>query len=145
MLPLQYIPKSLTPQDQLKQLENIKKSSKLYKQGKYLNRPKLSSFESKPSSHIQKAKELYNVNSIKPSKELSKKTGCSLDTLNKIVEKGKGAYYSSGSRPNQTPFSWGIARLASAITGGNSSKIDLHLLQQGCLKRSIALQLAKKN
>ena len=35
-----------------------------------------------------------------------------------------GAYYSSGSRPNQTPFSWGNARLASVIMGGPARKID---------------------
>ena len=42
----------------------------------------------------------------------------------KIIEKGMGAYYSSGSRPNQTPMSWGRARLASVIMGGPSRKID---------------------
>jgi hypothetical protein len=35
-----------------------------------------------------------------------------------------GAYYSSGSRPNQTPMSWGRARLASVIMGGPSRRID---------------------
>ena len=42
----------------------------------------------------------------------------------KIIEKGMGAYYSSGSRPNQTPISWGRARLASVIMGGPSRRID---------------------
>ena len=42
----------------------------------------------------------------------------------KIIEKGMGAYYSSGSRPNQTPMSWGRARLASVIMGGPSRRID---------------------
>jgi hypothetical protein len=41
-----------------------------------------------------------------------------------IIMKGKGAYYSSGSRPNQTPFSWGYGRLASVIMGGPSRKLD---------------------
>jgi len=40
--------------------------------------------------------------------------------VKQIVKKGKGAYYSSGSRPNQIPHSWGYTRLASAITGGNA-------------------------
>ena len=39
-------------------------------------------------------------------------------------KKGMGAYYSGGSRPNQTPFSWGLARLASVIMGGNARKVD---------------------
>ena len=55
-----------------------------------------------------------------------------------------GAYYSSGSRPNQTAESWGIARLASAITSGKSAVIDYHLLEEGCKKNSKALKLAKK-
>tara|TARA_R100000231_G_scaffold112533_1_gene83426 strand:+ start:179 stop:601 length:423 start_codon:yes stop_codon:yes gene_type:complete len=42
----------------------------------------------------------------------------------KIINKGRGAYFSSGSRPNQTPESWGLARLASVILGGPSRRID---------------------
>ena len=42
----------------------------------------------------------------------------------KIINKGRGAYYSSGSRPNQTPESWGLGRLASVIMNGPSRKID---------------------
>jgi len=41
-----------------------------------------------------------------------------------IIKKGKGAFFSSGSRPNQTPFSWGLARLASVIMGGKARKVD---------------------
>ena len=35
-----------------------------------------------------------------------------------------GAYYSSGSRPNQTPYSWGMARLYSVIMGGSARRVD---------------------
>ena len=45
----------------------------------------------------------------------------------KIIEKGMGAYYSSGSRPNQTPMSWGRARLASVILNGPSRRIDKNI------------------
>ena len=61
-----------------------------------------------------------------------------------IVKKGQGAYYSSGSRPNQTAHSWG-ARLASAVTGGKSSQIDYHILEKYCKKNSKALRLAKRS
>ncbi len=44
--------------------------------------------------------------------------------MNKILDKGRGAYYSSGSRPNQTAESWALARLASVITGGDARKVD---------------------
>ena len=35
--------------------------------------------------------------------------------MRKGVKRGRGAYFSNGSRPNQTPESWGRARLASFI------------------------------
>ena len=55
---------------------------------------------------------------------LVNKTKCTKKALNKIIKKGMGAYYSSGSRPNQTAQSWGKARLYSAISGGPASKSD---------------------
>jgi hypothetical protein len=58
------------------------------------------------------------------------------------VKKGEGAYYSSGSRPNQTPQSWAYARLASAITGGKASLVDYSILEKGCDPRKKALKLA---
>lgn len=84
----------------------------------------------------------YRVTTVAPTRELSRKTGCSVRGLRKIVNKGEGAYYSSGSRPNQTPQSWGYARLASAITGANASVVDYSILTQECSKDSRALRLA---
>ena len=101
------------------------------------------SFKSKSSPHIVKARKIYNVDSIIPSKTLAKKTGCSIASLKKIVKKGEGAYFSSGSRPNQTAKSWGYARLASSITGGKAAAIDYNILENGCKLKSGALRLAK--
>lgn len=139
-----YIPKKLSKKDKIKQKKMLNKSKRLYKKKKYYTREKVKSFKSKKSSHIKNAERIYNIKSIKPSKELSKKTGCSIKGLNEIVKKGQGAYYSSGSRPNQTPHSWGIARLASSITGGNASKVDYHILKKYCNPRSKALKLSKR-
>ena len=66
-----------------------------------------------------------------------------MSILKTIVKKGMGAYYSSGSRPNQTAQSWGRARLASAITGGPSARVDMGTLKRGCNRKSKALKLAK--
>ncbi|NBP65078.1 MAG: hypothetical protein EBU66_10540 [Bacteroidetes bacterium] len=87
---------------------------------------------------------LYQVDKISPSRELSRKTGCSMKGLEQIVRKGEGAYFSSGSRPNQTAQSWGNARLASAIMGGNASAVDFHILQKECDHRKTAYRLAQK-
>lgn len=139
-----YLPKSLSRKDMKKQFNMLKRSIRDYKKGKYYTRKQVKSFKSKPSGHVANAVKTYKVNKITANKNLSKKTGCKVSTLRKIVKKGMGAYYSSGSRPNQTAQSWGRARLASAITGGPSSKVDIHELKNGCSKKSKALRLAKK-
>ncbi len=145
MYPKKYIPKRLSKKDKTRQKRMLEKSRRLYKKNRYYTREKVKSFKSKKSNHIINAEKIYKIDSVKPSKELSEKTGCSIKGLREIVKKGQGAYYSSGSRPNQTAHSWGIARLASAITGGKSSQIDMHILEKYCSPNSKALKLAKKS
>jgi hypothetical protein len=142
-IPKRYIPTTLSRKDRKKQLHMIQRSKNEYKRHHYYTRKKVKSFHSKPSGHVANAKRIYQIDSIIPSPQLAKKTRCSLKALKKIVNKGEGAYYSSGSRPNQTPQSWGIARLASAITGANASKIDYDILESGCQSDSKALKLAQ--
>ena len=140
---LRYLPSSLTKRDKILQLRELKKSRKMYKKGQYHTRRKVSSYPSKKSQHIINAEKIYNINKIGANSELSKKTGCSKATLAKIINKGEGAYFSSGSRPNQTAQSWGIARLASAITSGKAAAVDYSILEKGCKPGSKALRLAK--
>lgn len=144
LIPVKYAPKNLTKKDKKKAIKELKKSRKLYKKGKYHTRKKVKSFKSKVSPHVKKAIKMYKVDKVRPSQELAKKTKCSVTGLRKIVKKGQGAYYSSGSRPNQTGHSWGYARLGSAITGGKSSVVDYSILEKYCKKDSKALKLAKK-
>lgn len=141
---LRYIPFSLSEKDTEKQKQMLNKSRRQYLQGKYFTRKKLSSFRNRPSNHIKRAKQIYELPVIKPNDILAKATGCSVNALRKIVRKGEGAYFSSGSRPNQTATSWGIARLASAITGGKSASVDYAILEKGCSKNSVALKMAKQ-
>ena len=143
-IPLKYIPSRLSKKDKKKQKKEIIKSRKLYKKKQYYTRKKMKSFKSKRSNHLLNVKKIYGIDKLKVNNELEKKTGCSKKYLEKIINKGRGAYYSGGSRPNQTAESWGIARLASAITGGKSSVYDFHILEEGCNKNSKALKLAKK-
>ena len=144
-IPLKYVPKRLTKKDKKKQLKQIKKSRGDYKKGKYFTRKNVKSFKSKKSQHVINAEKIFNVKNVKPTKELAKKTGCSIEALNKIVKKGQGAYYSSGSRPNQTGHSWGYARMASAITGGKAAAVDYKILKEGCSKNSKTMKLANKS
>jgi hypothetical protein len=114
----------------------------MYKKGKYYTRKPLDSYKNKTSNHIVNARRIYGVTQVVPNKELAEKTGCPVSALKAIVRKGEGAYYSSGSRPNQTPQSWGLARLASSITGGKAAKVDFHILK-GCDHNKRAYKLAK--
>ena len=144
MIPLRYIPYSLTKKDKRKQLKQLDKSKKLYKSHQYYTRTKIDSFKSKPSNHVANARKIYNIENVTPSKELSLKTGCSMKALKKIVQKGEGAYFSSGSRPNQTAQSWGHARLASSITGGKAAAVDYKILE-GCDHTKKAFKLANQS
>jgi len=144
-IPIRYLPKKLSKKDKNKQINMLAKSRNLYKKNIYYTRDKLPSFRNKKSNHIQDAIKIYGIQNITPNKKLAEKTGCSLSALNQIVKKGEGAYYSSGSRPNQTAQSWGLARLASSITAGKSAAVDFNILEKGCDHKKKAFILAKKS
>lgn len=143
-VPIRYIPKHLTQKDKQKQAAMLRKSRSLYKKHKYYTRKSVPSFHSKPSNHIENAKRIYRVEKVVPNKKLSVKTGCSISALRRIVRKGEGAYFSSGSRPNQTARSWGLARLASSITGGKAAAVDYNIIESGCDHKKKAFRLANQ-
>ena len=123
-IPKQYVPKSLTPEDKKKQIKSIK-------EGK--DRPKVDSFKSKRSRHVIKFEKRYGKKITDDEwigKNLLRPAG-----IKQILKKGAGAYYSSGSRPNQTVASWSRARLASALTGGAAAKVDKDILEKYKVKK----------
>ena len=125
----------LSKEDKKKQKKQLDKSTSDYKKGKLTERKKLESYKPKKSSYVEKVKDKtglpVNVDKLadkfsktdKRKKELKK-------GMEEIIDKGKGAFYSSGSRPNQTPDSWGKARLASVLVGGPSRKIDKAIVEK---------------
>ena len=143
-IPRRYIPSILSKRDSKKQRQAILKSRKAYRRGRYINRPSLKSFVTKKSPHVFRATNLYGVESMQPNPTLAKATGCKEEALQEIIKKGEGAFYSSGSRPNQTAQSWAYARLGSSLTGGPSSQVDYSILQRGCSKKSRPLYLANQ-
>ncbi len=127
--PKRYIPKSLSADDKKKQKKQLDKSVKDYDKGKYTERKKLKSFKSRKSSNVVDVKEKLGVpmNFEKIEEKLSnnkKRQKQLIQGMEEICDKGKGAYYSSGSRPNQTPFSWCKGRVASVLVGGKSRALD---------------------
>ena len=141
-IPYKYV-QGISNRNISKQKKEIERSRKEYKKKRYYTRKPIKSFKTKKSSHVKKAKNIYSIHSINPSQNLANKTKCHINGLREIVKKGQGAYYSSGSRPSQTAHSWGIARLASSITGGKSSGVDLSILTHYCHPKSKVLKLAQ--
>ena len=98
-------------------------------------RKKLESFKEKKSPFVKQVKEKLGVpmNFEKVADKLTrtkKREKELLKGFEEIYEKGKGAYYSAGSRPNQTPESWGKARLASVLVGGKARAIDKKIVDK---------------
>ena len=142
--PMRYLPKMLTVEDNEKQRQMLLKSKNEYNKGIYYTREKLDSFKNRASGHVAKARKIYKVDTMTPTKELALKTGCTLEALQRIVKKGEGAYFSSGSRPNQTAQSWGLARLASALTAGKAAAVDYKIISEGCEHKRKAFIMANK-
>jgi len=95
-------------------------------------RPK-TSFKSQRSSWVEKFEKKYGTKISDKKfiyKNIISKTGAE-----KIIMKGKGAYYSSGSRPNTSAYAWGLSRLASVILGGNARKIDKDIWEKYRIKK----------
>lgn len=134
--PKKYIPKSLSEIDKKKQKKQLDKSTADYKKGIYTERKPLSSFKSKTSSFVIDTKKELGISNVRP-KTIGNKLGKTQERkkeitkgLEEVMMKGKGAFYSSGSRPNQTPFSWGLARVASVVQGGPARKIDKKIVDK---------------
>lgn len=144
-IPEHYVPRSLSKKFKKQQLRELKKSRKMYKKGKYYNRKKIPTYKNKKTSWKTKFYEIYNIpksKSLSLSK-ISKITKCDKKAIKEILKKGKGAYYSSGSRPNQTPYSWAYGRLYSSLSGGPAAKYDEKTLSKGCNTSSKSLKLSK--
>jgi hypothetical protein len=117
----------LSKKDKESQIKELKKSQALYKKGVFIGRTQKDSFKSKKSAHIVEFEEKYRI-SINDKKAVFKATGVTLKAQDEIISKGMGAFYSSGSRPNQSAQSWALARLASVILKHGAYKVDRHIL-----------------
>ena len=131
-LPPKYVA-NLTPHQKLLQEKAIRRSQSYYEQtGKVKSRPKVSGRSSKRSTHATKFEQKYGYKISELDKVKRDFPDVDVET---IIRKGKGAYMTSGSRPNQTPTSWALARLASVLTGGKALKVDKNLVGGEALEK----------
>ena len=64
--------------------------------------------------------------------KIAKLTGIKRSALQKIYNKGTGAFKTAGpSRPNMTKEQWSYGRVYSAVMGGKAAKIDAKELAEG--------------
>lgn len=113
-IPAQYL-KGLKGADRQKQIKSIF-------EGKV--RPKTKAPE-KRSSYVIRFEKKYNKKIT--DKDFIHKNIITNKGQDLILSKGRGAYFSGGSRPNQTPSSWAYARLASVIMNGPARKTDKNI------------------
>lgn len=112
-IPKKYLPDTLSKSDRQKQIKSIFEKKE---------RPETKVKERK-SSHTANFDKKYGdeldaMKGKRSKKNIAKVTGIPLKAVDAVYKKGEGAYYSSGSRPNQSPQSWARGRLYAYITGG---------------------------
>ena len=114
-----YVPDTLTKSQKQKQVKSIKNKT---------DRPKLD-IKTRRSKWTIKAEKYFGKGKTSVD-DISKRLKVPKKGLEEIIQKGKAAYYNSGSRPNQTAFSWSQARLYSVLFGGPSRKIDQAIVEK---------------
>jgi|TARA_A100001015_G_scaffold315516_1_gene427515 hypothetical protein len=112
-IPKKYLPDTLTKEDKAKQKKSIEEGT---------DRPKVDSYKSKRSKFVVAFEKKYDT--VITDDEFISKNIISKEGIKQILAKGMAAYYSSGSRPNQTKESWARSRLASVIMNGKAREVD---------------------
>ena len=108
-----YLPDTLTKEDKAKQKKSIEEGT---------DRPQVDSYKSKRSRFVVAFEKKYGT--FITDDEYIAEHIISKEGIKQILAKGMAAYYTSGSRPNQTKESWARARLASVIMNGKARNID---------------------
>ena len=109
-IPKRYLPDTLKGKDRQAQIKSIFEKKE---------RPKTKVKERKSSWTIKFDKkygdELDKMKGKRSKKNIAKITGIPFKAIDEVYKKGEGAFYSSGSRPNQTPSSWARGRIYAFI------------------------------
>ncbi len=130
MVPKNYIG-NLKGYDRQKQIKSIFEGTF---RPKTSARPRQSSWTVKFNKKY--GKQLDEMKGGRSKRNIAKVTGIPFKAIDEVFKKGEGAYYSAGSRPNQSPQSWAYSRLYSYILGGNARKVDNHITKKYNVKFS---------
>tara|TARA_B100001741_G_C16543663_1_gene595616 strand:- start:527 stop:1000 length:474 start_codon:yes stop_codon:yes gene_type:complete len=117
--------RGLSAADKRMHSKHMKERKEAYKSGNPIKKaPILKSYKHRKSKWVQKFANAYGI-SLLDKRAIYKIFGVRPQEQATILKKGKGAFFSDGSRPAQTPFSWARGRLASVLLGGPACEIDL--------------------
>jgi len=121
--------KGLTVKQKIEKTKNIKETKKLFESGKKkeaaeLAKKRPTTKQTKQSTYTTQIKKMHP--GIKPNtKDFQDKTGIPLKAQREIVDRGKGAFLTAGSRASvSSPDSWGIARLYAFYIKGIKGRLD---------------------
>ena len=125
-IPKRYLPDTLSKSEREKQIKSIFEGKE---------RPKTKVKEKKSTWTTQFDKEygeqLDAMKGKRSKSNIAKVTGIPLKAINEVYKKGEGAFYSSGSRPNQTASSWARGRIYAYIMGGEKvRKVDKDITEK---------------
>jgi hypothetical protein len=103
----------LSKEDKKKQIKSIKEQT---------IRPKLKSAKSRRSKWTilfdkEYGDRLDKMKGKRSKKNIAKITGIPFKAIDEVYKKAEGAYFSSGSRANQSPQSWARGRIYGYIMG----------------------------
>lgn len=123
----------LTNEQKAEQVKEIEKSKRVYKQtGKVIERKKVSNAKHVRSPHVVEFERRYGFPVSDLARVKKEFPNTDIDT---ILSKGRAAFASSGSRPNQSPASWSLARLSSVLVGHKALAVDKDLVGDADLKK----------
>lgn len=138
-LPTRYT-EGLTSQQKTALKSNIEKTNKLLKEGKEKEaikvadkRPQPENIKTRKSSFITKLEKIYGVDKLPetPSRAFATLTGVSIKNQEDIINRGKKAFLSAGSRRGTNSFGWSRARLAAFVVKAiNAKKKNIKTLNQ---------------
>jgi hypothetical protein len=129
-VPKKYVKGSKNP---AKTKKEIKSTASKYKKGTLTKedmnkvvKQRVASTKMKKGGEVKKKKSGGSAEAT--LKKYASQYNMPVGTLRKVMKRGQGAYFSSGSRPGQTPTSWGLARAKSFASGkGGARKADKDL------------------
>ena len=116
-----YVPKSLSIPDLRKQIRSIEKGEP---RPKTKTPSRKSKWTIKAQKYFGEGKTSKEDMATKLARGNATRKRRLKEAFDQIYDKGMKAYQTSGSRPNQTPQSWGQARVFSVLFGGASRKVD---------------------